>query len=82
MRPVDYVWYNNDEVVIYETTHHPYIRDGKPYGAVYQIAHNKTQNVYVQITPASGSHHAIVSEEYAKAMMQDGATLFQNKQKV
>jgi hypothetical protein len=81
MRPVDYVWYNNDEVVIYETTHHPYIQDGKPYGMVIQVAHNKTQNVYVKITPASGSHHEIVSEEYAKELMKDGATLFQHKQK-
>lgn len=68
------VWNNQDDVVIYETKHHPYVNEvGEPYGMLIEVAHNRTQNAWVKITPASGSLLDPLTEEEAKTLMADGA---------
>lgn len=67
------VWNNDDDVVIYQTKHHPYTdENGVPYGMEIEVAHNRTQNAWVKITPASGSLLDPLTEEEATALMADG----------
>ena len=66
---------NDYDVDIYQTTHRPYIRDGKPYGKEIEIAHNLTLDVYVHITPGTGSRYQIISKEKAKELWADGKIL-------
>ena len=41
-----------------------------PYGLTYELYHNKTHNVYVRVTPASGSNaNYIVDEKEAQRIM-------------
>ena len=40
-----------------------------PYGLTYELYHNKTHNVYVRVTPASGSMYDIVDEKEAQRIM-------------
>lgn len=72
---------NQDDVVIYETTHHPYVLDGKPYGMLIEVAHNRTQDKWVKITPASGSHRELIDEATAKDLLKDGSKVIWERSK-
>ncbi len=67
------LWNNQDDVVIYQTKHHPYTdENGEPYGMEIQVGHNRTQDAWVKITPASGSLLEPLTEVEAKTLMADG----------
>jgi len=73
------VWNNQDEIVVFQTKRHPYIRDGKPYGMVMEVAHNRTKDKWVEITPASGSQLRLITEAEAKDLMKDGGMVLWEK---
>lgn len=76
--------YNNtDDVDIFQTTHHPYVHNGKPWGMEIEVGHNIQRDVWVKIIPASGSHLEIIDKAQADELMADGYKLIssmRNKQ--
>lgn len=65
--------YNNrDDVDIFQTTHHPYMHEGKPWGMEIEVGHNLPKDIWVKIIPASGSHLEIIDKAQADELMKDG----------
>lgn len=46
--------------------------DGKPWGMEVEVGHNLTKDVWVKITPASGSHLEIIDKATTDELMADG----------
>ncbi len=78
---IDYVWNNVDDIVIWQTTHRPYIKDGKPWGMEIEVAYNITRDKWVKITPASGSHYELITKEKADELMKNGFVTISEKLK-
>jgi len=69
-------WYgSNHDIQCYETKRRPYVVDGEPSGAPIEIVHNVSLNKFVYVEPGTGSFIEVISQDDAKAIMDDGHKL-------
>lgn len=71
----------NYNVECYRTTHHSSTRNGKPWGMEFEVAYNKDKDIFVKITPGSGSLRDIIQKEKADELLKDGKTLIWERKK-
>lgn len=64
----------------YQTTHHPYTFNGKPWGMEIQVVHNTLSDTWFKVTPGSGSKIEPISKEESDNLMKDGFIVLQNAQ--
>ena len=72
---MELIYNNTDDIIIWRTTHRPYILNGEPYGMQIEVAHNVTKDAWVKITPGTGSEMNIITEIEARALMERGTKL-------
>lgn len=75
------ITHGNYDVECYRTVHHSSTQDGIPWGMEFEVAHNKEKDIFIRITPGSGSHRDIITKEEADQLLKDGKKLIWQSKK-
>jgi len=69
------ITFGNHDIQCFETKRRPYVIDGNHMGAPIEIVHNVSLNKFVYVIPSTRSFMKVISQDEAKAIMDDGHKL-------